>query len=54
MSQPTFVLAFVAAYLLGRLVAAALSSTWFVRLFAAALVGLVIVDVIHIVLPAWR
>jgi len=34
------------AYLVGSVVTAALSSTWFVRLCAAALVGLVVADVI--------
>ena len=41
------------AYLVGRIVTAALSSTWFVRLCAAALVGLVVADVIMTV-AAWR
>lgn len=49
MSEPTFVVAFVAAYFLSRLVATALSSTWFVRLCAAILAMLVVADLFRVV-----
>ena len=42
-----FVRALLGAYCLGWLLAEALSSTWFVRVCAAALVGLVIADLFY-------
>jgi len=47
MSEPAFVLAFIAAYLLGRLVTAVFSSPRTPRIFAAALAALLVADLVR-------